>query len=168
MQFRSGGIVVNKKDLHQSIATVEVGDLIYRSRGGKKELSAVLATNQRSGRVLLTLSPFSSFIIASPHPKAIFLDNEEWLVDESGAIFLLPEEFAGIEKGGARDLLQSIPKAKNTDEKMEAIAQSLFDPRQDLKESAEKVLEIIINRDPSKEQVQLLCFAFEMFVQGRL
>lgn len=157
---------MSQQNFQKEVSALEVGDLIRRVRSGKKELSAVLATSRTSGRLLLTLSPFSSIITATPHPKAISLDSEGWLVDEGGAVFLLPEEWEGVEKDGARELLQKLPKAKNTEEKMEAIAQSLDDPRIDLEESAEDVLRVITGDDPSKEQVQLLCFAFQIFMQS--
>ncbi|MDP2655128.1 MAG: hypothetical protein Q8P17_01020 [bacterium] len=142
---------------------LQPGDVIARNRNGESLFSVVLVRHEEKGNLSFTISRFSTIVSQQEYPKNVYLDKDWWLVDTSGAIMVLPEEWVATDKDGAKGLLtlRSEKKPPGARDKAKEIFCSLKDGNKSLVKNAEDILKQIGYDSPSREQIELLAFALK-------
>lgn len=146
-----------------SMLGLQQGDVIVRNRDGESLFSVVIERCEEKGALLFKISSFSPIVSIHEYQKCVRMNERGWLVDTSGAIMVLPEEWGGTEKDCAKSLLEQIQKKKqgSAKDKAKEIFESIRDVRKSLVRNAEDILKNIGYDSPSKEQIFLLAFALE-------
>lgn len=143
-----------------SMLGLSAGDVIIRNRNGKQQFSAVIKRHDGKGSMYFTISRFSPILSLDEYPKDVYLDEDGWLVDTSGAIVLLPEEWGDTEKEGAKALLSQRQEIRlSSSEKAKAILLAIRDRNTSFMQNAEVILEHLGQKSPSDESRMLLAFA---------
>lgn len=146
----------------ESMKNLQVGDLICRIRDGKSAFAVVLETHSGKGyEQFLILSQFSSFVMTELYPKRVFF-KDGWLVDESGGILLLPEEWESTDKAGAKKMTEAFAANESSSKnRATKILLTIADPNKGLIENAAEILKIIGREHPKRNEIELLAFALK-------
>lgn len=164
-EFFTGGSMsqVLETRFKASMLGLQPGDVIVRNRDGKSLFSVVIERHDEKGVLLFRISRFSPIVSIQEYQKCVRMDESGWLVDTSGAIVVLPEEWEGTEKDGAKSLLAQMRKEKPQDarDKAKEIFESIRDGRKSLVRNAEDILKKIGYDSPSRDQIMLFAFALK-------
>lgn len=146
-----------------SMLGLHPGDVIVRNRDGKSLFSVVIERHDEKEFLLFRISRFSPIVSIQEYPKCVRIDESGWLVDTSGAVMVLPEEWESTEKDGARSLLAQMQKEKpeSARDKAKGIFESIRDGNKSLVKNAKDILMKIGYDSPSGEQIMLLAFALK-------
>lgn len=146
-----------------SVLGLQPGDVIVRNRSGTLHFSVVIERHEEKSGLSFTISHFSTIVSPQEYSKCVHLDKDGWLVDISGAVMVLPEEWGGTEKDGAKTLLTQRleKKPESARDKAKDIFESIRNGKKSLVKNARDILMKIGYDSPSGEQIMLLAFALK-------
>jgi hypothetical protein len=148
-----------KSRFKASIQGLLSGDVLVCNRDNKRLLAVVIERHEEKGiPPSFTISRFSPILNAEEYPKRVSLDKDGWLVDTSGAIVLLPDEWENTEKDEAKEL---VSQRRGATQRAQAIFLSIKDRRMNLFQKADVVLKNIGHDSPSNEARALVAFALQ-------